>query len=172
MRTQAPSPSPSPAPSSSSPKEQLLAAAVAHVAAHGIADTSLRELASAIGTSHRMLIHHFGSKEALLVEIVRTMEQRQRDTLAELRRSPSPDLPPGEILWRRLNDPALEPFERLFFEVYGQALQGRAWAAGLLDGVVDDWLAPIAELLAEAGVSTAATSFPLRSSITTCAFGG
>ena len=37
----------------------------------GISDLSLRELAAAIGTSHRMLIHHFGSKEGLWVEVMR-----------------------------------------------------------------------------------------------------
>ena len=28
-------------------------------------------------------------------------------------------------MWRRFTDPALGPHERLFFEIYGQALQGR-----------------------------------------------
>ncbi|MFC9753722.1 TetR/AcrR family transcriptional regulator [Streptomyces sp. NPDC056921] len=47
-------------------------AAVDHVVAHGFADLSLRGLGAAIGVSHRMLIHCSGSKEQLLVEIVRT----------------------------------------------------------------------------------------------------
>ncbi|MDT7648160.1 MAG: hypothetical protein QOC75_5160, partial [Pseudonocardiales bacterium] len=37
----------------------------------GISDLSLRQLADALGTSHRMLIYHFGSKEGLLTEVVR-----------------------------------------------------------------------------------------------------
>ena len=37
------------------PRDRLLAAAVDHVLAHGLSDLSLRELAAAIGTSHRML---------------------------------------------------------------------------------------------------------------------
>ena len=48
-----------------SPRERLLAKAVDHVAAHGVADLSLRALAAALGTSHRMLLYHFGSKEQL-----------------------------------------------------------------------------------------------------------
>ena len=62
---------------SKSPRERLLAGAIDYVAEHGLADVSLRTLAEALGTSHRMLIHHFGSKEQLWVEIVRTVEARQ-----------------------------------------------------------------------------------------------
>ena len=53
--------------------------AIDYVAQNGIGELSLRTLAAALGTSHRMLIHHFGSKEQLWVEIVRTVEQRQRE---------------------------------------------------------------------------------------------
>ena len=74
----------SPSVESKSPRQRLLDGAIDHVAEHGISDLSLRELAAALGTSHRMLIHHFGSKERLWVEIVRTVEQRQRDLLGEI----------------------------------------------------------------------------------------
>ena len=60
------------------PKQRLLDGAIEYVAQNGIGDVSLRTLAAALGTSHRMLIHHFGSKEALWLEIVQTVEQRQR----------------------------------------------------------------------------------------------
>jgi AcrR family transcriptional regulator len=128
-------------------REKLLRAAVEYVAAHGISDLSLRQLAAALGTSHRMLVYHFGSKEGLLVAVVREVERQQRAALAEL--STDPDLPPieqGRRLWRRLTDPALGPYERLFFEVYGQALQGRPHTTALLDGIVETWLGPLTEL--------------------------
>jgi AcrR family transcriptional regulator len=124
-------------------RRKLLDAAIEHIAANGISDLSLRELAAAIGTSHRMLIHHFGSKEGLWVEVIRAVEDRQREVLAEI--VPDPAQPPATALrawWRHISDPALWPNERLFFEVYGQALQGRPGTTGLLDGIVDDWLGP------------------------------
>ena len=124
-------------------RRKLLDAAIAYVAANGISDVSLRELAAAIGTSHRMLIHHFGSKEGLWVEVIRAVEDRQRERLAEF--IPDPAHAPADAIrawWRHISDPVLWPNERLFFEVYGQALQGRAGTTGLLDGIVDDWLAP------------------------------
>ena len=58
-----------------SPRDRLLTAVSEYVASHGLSDFSLREVAAAIGTSHRMLLYHFGSKELLLVEIVRAVER-------------------------------------------------------------------------------------------------
>src|SRR5437879_9141524 len=77
-------------------KDRLLDAAMDYVAVHGSSGLSLRQLAIAIGTSHRMLIYHFGSKEGLLVEVIRTVEARQRDIVAEL--AIDPDLTPGQLL--------------------------------------------------------------------------
>jgi AcrR family transcriptional regulator len=56
-------------------RERLLAAAVDHAMRDGIADLSLRELAAAIGTSHRMLLYHFGSREGLLIAVVQAVEE-------------------------------------------------------------------------------------------------
>ncbi|MFC4950862.1 TetR/AcrR family transcriptional regulator [Pseudonocardia sp. GCM10023141] len=134
-------------------RDDLLAAALDYVTAHGIGETSLRALATELGTSHRMLIYHFGSREGLLVAIVQAVEQQQRDLLAAL--ATDPDLPPLELGRRfteQLFDPALWPSERLFFELYGQALQGRPHAVALLDGVVENWLEPIGELVVRLGV--------------------
>lgn len=127
----------------SEPRQRLLDAAIDHLAAHGLSDLSLRQLAAALGTSHRMLIYHFGSKEGLLVEVVRTVERQQRDAFAGL-----DGYAPGEAIrqmWRRFADPSLWPHERLFFEIYGQALQGRPHVVPLLDGIVESWLAPAIE---------------------------
>jgi len=136
-----------------SSKQRLLRAAIDHVADHGVADLSLRGLAAAIGTSHRMLIYHFGSKEGLLIEVIRAVEAQQRDTLASLDVDPS--LSPGDVarrMWRHLSDPALWPNERLFFETYGQALQARPHTVEFLDGIVESWLEPIAALRGAQGV--------------------
>src|SRR5215208_4516228 len=57
--------------------------------------------------------------------------------------------------WRHISDPSLWPNERLFFELYGQALQGRPGAVELLDGIVDAWLAPAAEGFVAYGLSQA-----------------
>lgn len=135
------------------PKQQLLDRTIEYVAENGLSDVSLRTLADAIGTSHRMLIHHFGSKEQLWIEIVRTVEQRQRELLGQI--LPDPAKPLGEAMrawWQHISAPSLWPNERLFFELYGQALQRRPHTTELLDGIVEDWLAPITEINIAIGV--------------------
>jgi len=132
-----------------SARERLLAAAIEYVSQHGVGEISLRGLAAALGTSHRMLIYHFGSREALLIEVIRTVEEQQRMALAAILEDA--DEPPAEIMrrmWARVADPALWPNERLFFEVYAQALQGSPHALPLLDGIVDAWVEPLAALVA------------------------
>jgi len=134
-------------------RESLLDAAIDHVEQHGLGELSLRALAAELGTSHRMLSYHFGSRDALVTAIVERVEQRQRDRLAELFADPT--IPPLEQATRftaQLLDPALWPAERLFFEVYGQALAGRPHTAGFLDRVVTAWLDPVADLLVRIGI--------------------
>ena len=133
-------------------RERLLAAAMEHVAEHGVGNLSLRGLAAALGTSHRMLSYHFGSREGLLIEVIRAVEAQQRAALAELLLDE--DAPPAETMrrmWRRVADPALWPNERLFFEVYAQALQGGPHARPLLDGIVDLWVEPLARIAVARG---------------------
>jgi len=133
-------------------REQLLDAAVEYAATNGISDLSLRQLAPALGTSHRMLVYHFGSKEGLLVAVVRAVEEQQRRFLAELGEGEGAELSPverGRRLWERLADPAMWPYEKLFFEVYSQALRGRPHTVALLDGIVESWIAPVADLIGD-----------------------
>ncbi|MER7008583.1 TetR/AcrR family transcriptional regulator [Dactylosporangium sp. NPDC000555] len=133
-------------------RDRLLAAAVDYVAEHGSADLTLRGLAAAINTSHRMLIYHFGSKEGLLVEVVHAVEERQRAALAELEATTGGTVADiAREFARRLTDPALRPNERLFFEMYGQALQGRPGTAALLDSAITPWLEPAQEMLRRRG---------------------
>jgi AcrR family transcriptional regulator len=127
------------------PRARLLAAVLEHVAARGVSDLSLREVAAAVGTSHRMLIYHFGSRAGLMVAIVQAVEAAQRAFLGELTADPSVSQADAiRLMWRRLADPGYWPNERLFFEIYALALQGRPGTAGLLDDIVDAWVEPAA----------------------------
>ncbi len=133
------------------PRERLLNAAIDHIAERGISDLSLRELAGAIGSSHRMLIHHFGGREGLLVAVVQAVEERQRALVVV----PEAGASPGDAMrawWKHISQEALWANERLFFELYGQALQGRPGTVALLDGIIDSWLEPAATILTELGL--------------------
>jgi AcrR family transcriptional regulator len=133
-------------------RERLLAAAMDHVAANGVGNISLRGLAAALGTSHRMLIYHFGSRDGLLIEVIRAVEDQQRAALAQLLLdTEASDADTMRQMWQRLADPALWPNERLFFEVYVQALQGSPHALPLLDGIVDQWVEPLTRIAVAQG---------------------
>jgi AcrR family transcriptional regulator len=121
-------------------RAELLDRAVDYVCRHGLAELSLRPLAKAVGSSPRVLLYYFGSKEALVVEIVRRGRARQRAMMAHLKLS---ELSPREIartLWLEWSKPEWEPLTRLSFEVYALALNDRARFPGFLEGAVNEWL--------------------------------
>ncbi|MGB6600339.1 MAG: TetR/AcrR family transcriptional regulator [Candidatus Cybelea sp.] len=121
-------------------RAELLDRAVDYVCRHGLAELSLRPLAKAVGSSPRVLLYYFESKEALVVEIVRRGRARQRAMMAHLELT---DLSPREIsrtLWREWSKPEWEPLTRLSFEVYTLALSDRSRFPGFLDSSVNEWL--------------------------------
>jgi AcrR family transcriptional regulator len=136
---------------SSQPKDRLLASAVDYALGNGIVDLSLREIAAEIGTSHRMLIYHFGSREGLLVAVVHEVERRERERL------PTANLSAAQALefWKRLADPTLRAQERLFFEIYSHALLNRPGTEGFLDEVITNWTDPIVASMTQAGTAEA-----------------
>jgi hypothetical protein len=88
--------------------------------------------------------------------VVHAVESEQRARLADIHMSASSS--PGETIrrmWQHISSPALWPNERLFFELYGQALQGRPHTVEFLDGIVDAWLEPIAAIRVAQGVRPA-----------------
>ncbi len=87
----------------------LLQRIVTEVAANGLADRSLRDVALAVGSSHRMLLYHFGSRAGLVTALVEAVEAAQRDLLAQLSAQITD---PGELalaLWDRVSAPSCAP---------------------------------------------------------------
>jgi AcrR family transcriptional regulator len=125
-------------------RQRLLAAAIEQAMRGGIADLSLRELAAAIGTSHRMLLYHFGSREGLLTAVACAVEEAQRAEVSQLITATAAD---SRRLWEHFSDPQLWPAERLFFELYGHALLGRPGTEGFLDNAIEPWVAEMASAL-------------------------
>ena len=118
-------------------RQDLLTAVIADLMREGLRDRSLRDIAAAVGTSHRMLIHYFGSRHGLMSAVVDAVEDDQKRFLESI------DGEVGDVIsamWRRLRDPQLWPAERLFFECYARALHGEEPFARLLPGAVDDWV--------------------------------
>jgi AcrR family transcriptional regulator len=130
-------------------RQQLLDALVDEFAAGGIGDRSLRDVAAAVDTSHRMLLHHFASRDELLLAIVDEVERRQMAILADLPTDPAHGF---AAMWANLCRAELRPFERLFFECYSRGAQGEEPFARMVPGAVDAWLAlPISKVDTAAG---------------------
>src|SRR6478752_3642480 len=60
-------------------RQEILDRAIEVFADKGAEGTSLRAIAEKIGVSHAALLHYFGSREELLVEVLREGERRHAD---------------------------------------------------------------------------------------------
>ncbi|MFL6127694.1 MAG: TetR/AcrR family transcriptional regulator [Mycobacteriales bacterium] len=124
-------------------RDQLLELAYRHVLAHGLADMSLRPLAEAVGSSPRVLLFLFGSKDGL----VRALLGRARaDELAALTTLRRPDLAAVATgVWDWLADPERRGLLTLWVESYARALVDPAGPWGeFARRTVEDWLALLA----------------------------
>lgn len=133
-------------------RSELLERIVDYVFKHGVSQLSLRPLGEAVGCSPRLLLYFFSSKEELVTEVLAAAGARQRTLVNRLRMEnvATPAQACREI-WKAISDPKSEPVFRLFFEVYGLALQNRKRYASFLNRVVADWLAFIAQPLIAGG---------------------
>jgi len=133
------------------PRERLLDAAIDHFGRHGIGDTSLRGIAEAVGTSHRMLIYHFGSREGLLAEVTREVEARQRALMNATYDADLPPLEAGARYWEETVEATLR-YGPLFFELAAHAMQGKEHAATLRAELIAAWLPSVTELCRAIGL--------------------
>jgi AcrR family transcriptional regulator len=120
----------------------------------GVSAADLGEIAREVGTSARMLVHYFGSKDQLITEAIDEARAQQRAlfrdwfdarddrTVAGLLRS----------LRELMQTPQAQPYLRLFSEVYTLTLQQperfpgfTTWAA------VHDWLPTLESALRDGG---------------------
>jgi AcrR family transcriptional regulator len=106
-------------------RDQLLKKCLAYFLRRGVANLSLRPLAAAVGTSARMLLHYFGSKEALIAEVMGKVHARLHGAFQQL--AVNHAAVRRETLlqdfWKVLSARPNRPFLRLLFEVQMLALQ-------------------------------------------------
>jgi AcrR family transcriptional regulator len=119
-------------------RQELLDGAVDYTVANGISDLSLRPLAAALGTQAPVLLHHFGTKEQLIVEVLGQVRNRLR----ALGRSAEKETYRSglDAVWTWVADPEQAPLMRLFFETYGLALRHPDRYSDFLSHAVRDWL--------------------------------
>jgi AcrR family transcriptional regulator len=137
-------------------RQELLEGAVDYAVAHGLSDLSLRPLADALETQAPVLLHHFGSKENLVEELL----GRVRDRVRALGRKAEAETNRSGLgaVWAWVSDPAHGPLMRLFFETYGLALRHPDRYSDFLQHAVWDWLdeplAAVDEISATLAIAT------------------
>ncbi len=106
-------------------RTQLLDAMADHVLAAGLAGSSLRPLARAAGTSDRMLLYYFPTKDALIAATLNHVAQRMAGMLAAS--TGDVRLPPDRLLPLLVGltlDPQFRPYLGLFLEIASRAARG------------------------------------------------
>ena len=119
----------------------LLEAAATHLVEHGIAHASLEAIARTAGTSSRMLVHHFGTRDALVAGALEIARRRQLDH-AEPHFRPGPDAAAVlESAWPWLINAETRRYFRLFQQVAAlEKLQARSEPSELHLRLATDWI--------------------------------
>lgn len=134
-------------------REELLDRVTDHVLAHGLIGLTLRPLAAAIGTSDRMLIYHFGSRDALVSEVVAHATARATVAVEALPAAPSVRAAVNS-LWIAYREDPLHGCLTLYCQAAASGLIGEEpylsdarasnelWAGSLRDYLVRSGAAP------------------------------
>jgi AcrR family transcriptional regulator len=135
------------APPDSSPRrDELLELAYRQALENGLGGLSLRPLATAIGSSPRVLLFLFGSKDGLLQALLARARADELEMLAAIPPNEAQDLAgTAAEVWRWLAAPEHRGLLRLWTESYARSLvePDGPWT-GFARETVEDWL----ELLA------------------------
>ncbi len=123
-------------------RQWLLEACTDHALTHGIPDR-LGPLAAATGTSARVLVYHFGTRDTLLRAVLGHARQRQLDMFGDLLR-----VQPGEPYtatlgraWTSITGSAGRPYLRMFGAVRDRAVE-ELWP-DFRRTATTDWLEPL-----------------------------
>lgn len=140
---------PDPSSTPSARQTELLERAYAYTLQHGLADLSLRPLAAEIGSSPRVLLFLFGTKDGLVRALLARARVDELALLDELR--PGDEHAPAtldvvaERVWAWLAAPEHRPLLTLWVEGYARSLvdPDGPWA-GFARATVEDWLCVLA----------------------------
>jgi AcrR family transcriptional regulator len=126
-------------------REELLQAAYVYASERGLAEMSLRPLAAAIGSSPRVLLYLFGSKEGLIHALLQRSRSEELQLLTEIRAEAGGLAVVADRIWGWLAAEHRRGLLSLWLEGYARSLVEPAgpWA-DFGRSTVDDWL----ELLA------------------------
>lgn len=132
-------------------RDDLADAAVDYVLEHGLIGLSLRPLGAALGTSDRMLLYHFGSRDDLVAAVLKVSNDR---SVAQIRAlAPARDVRAAVVqLWEAMTSASLLGCQRMYVEAAALGLFGREPYAGVVGGANRLWMAAVADHLVASGL--------------------
>ncbi len=136
-------------------RDRLIAACTDNVLAHGL-PSGLPPMAQAAGTSPRMLIYHFGTRDKLLQEVL--VEARRRQLTLFGRALAPGDEPYAQTLaraWQVMTGPEGAPFLRLFGHLHAASTDDSLWPDFRMTATTD-WLGLLEEGLRPHGIAAPA----------------
>jgi AcrR family transcriptional regulator len=127
-------------------RTELLDKAYAYVLVHGLSDMSLRPLASAIGSSPRVLLYLFDSKDGLVRALLHRARRDELELLSGLDPTHASMQDAARALWSWLADDRHRRLLALWVEAYGRSLiaPDGPWAQ-FAEQTVQDWLRLLGE---------------------------
>ena len=136
--------------------EELLDDIVDHLVERGVGELSLRPLAKAVGSSPRVLLYYFGTKEDLVVKALARLRERQRSAYEHMKAAKfaTPE-DACRAIWKSMSAPQSEPLFRMFFEAYAMALRHPRRFSEFLRTAIEDWLSFLSSPLMQSGCSEA-----------------
>ncbi len=130
--------------------EELLQAITVYVVKHGLSDLSLRPLAKAVGSSPRVLLYYFGSKEELVAAVfVKVREWQQRVLITSGGNNTFADI--SRRAWSEIVRPGNIHGLEFFYECYSQAVRHRKEYKDFLHGCFEDWIDRLIRVFLDAG---------------------
>lgn len=119
-----------------------------YVHERGLIGLSLRPLAAELGTSNRVLLYHFGTKNQLVADVLRTSNQRSVAKVAAL--EPSTDMRSAvHDLWSVMEG---DQCSRMYIEAAALGLFGKEPYASAVREANAVWLAALVAHLVKSGV--------------------
>ncbi|MGY4960553.1 TetR/AcrR family transcriptional regulator [Streptomyces sp. 900105245] len=147
-----------PRPPDPAKRRDLLDRVRAYVLRNGLADLSLRPLAKALGTSDRMLLYYFGTKERMVAEALAVYERRPLLRTRELLETIGPPTTPAELrrfleeVWRQFRDPEVRAALPLYLEIMSAGVLHPDRYGPVMRDVVVAWTDLLTSFLRDLGM--------------------
>ncbi|MGW7521886.1 TetR/AcrR family transcriptional regulator [Streptomyces sp. NPDC054783] len=148
-----------PRPPDPAKRRDLLDRVREYVLRNGLADLSLRPLARALGTSDRMLLYYFGTKERMVAEALALYERRPLLRTRDLLETVGPPTDPAglrrflEEVWRQFANPDVRASLPLYVEIMSASVLHPDRYGPVMRDIVTGWTGLLVSVFRDLGMS-------------------